>query len=111
MDARYTGHESHEELNHPIPYPAIGDSPDRYITRLNEIIESCRIIHALPYIIPPIYYLSIQYSSIYLSMVMEWLTEESSHCAPRFISVIKGNNHEWLKAIAPNKERENMNIE
>jgi NADH-quinone oxidoreductase subunit D len=46
IDARLTGHEFHEELNYPIPYPLIGDCLDRYIPRINEIIESCRIIYA-----------------------------------------------------------------
>ena len=51
IDARLTGHEFHEELNYPIPYPLIGDCLDRYIPRINEIIESCRIIYALLYLI------------------------------------------------------------
>ena len=50
IDARFTGYEFHEESNHSIPYPSIGDCPDRYILRFNEIIESCRIIYALFYI-------------------------------------------------------------
>ena len=51
IDARSTGHEFHEESNHPISYPSIGDCPDRYIPRFNEIIESSRIIYALFYIL------------------------------------------------------------
>ena len=50
IDARFTGYEFYEESNHPISYPSIGDCLDRYILRLNEIIESCRIIHGLFYI-------------------------------------------------------------
>jgi len=45
IDARFTGHEFHEELNYPISYPLIGDCSDRYIPRFNEITESCRIIY------------------------------------------------------------------
>ena len=45
IDARFTGHEFHEELNYPISYPPIGDCLDRYIPRFNEIIKSCCIIH------------------------------------------------------------------
>ena len=47
IDARFTGHEFHEELNYSISYPSIGDCLDRYIPRFNEIIESCRIIYGL----------------------------------------------------------------
>ena len=51
IDARFTGHEFHEELNYPISYPPIGDCLDRYIPRFNEIIKSCCIIHGLFYIL------------------------------------------------------------
>jgi len=51
IDARFTGHEFHEELNYSISYPSIGDCLDRYIPRFNEIIESCRIIYGLFYIL------------------------------------------------------------
>jgi len=50
IDARFTGHEFHEELNYPIPHPPIGDRSDRYLMRSNEIIECCRIIHGSSYI-------------------------------------------------------------
>ena len=52
----FTGHEFHEELNYSISYPLIGDCPDRYIPRFNEIIESCRIIYALFYILLSAYF-------------------------------------------------------
>ena len=51
IDARFTGHEFHDELSYPISYPSIGDCLDRYIPRINEIIESIRIIYALFYIL------------------------------------------------------------
>jgi len=49
MDARFTGYEFYQCLNYPIFFSSIGDCPDRYVLRLNEIIESCRIIYAIPY--------------------------------------------------------------
>ena len=58
IDARFTGHEFHEELNYSISYPSIGDCLDRYIPRFNEIIESCRIIYGLFYILLSAYFYS-----------------------------------------------------
>ena len=51
IDARSIGHEFHEVSNHSISYPSIGDRPDRYILRFNEIIEPCRIMYILFYIL------------------------------------------------------------
>ena len=51
IDGRFTGYEFHEESNYSIFYPSIGDCLDRYILRINEIIECCRIIYSLFYII------------------------------------------------------------
>ena len=51
IDARFTGYEFYEELNYSISYPSIGDCLDRYIPRFNEMIESCRIIYGLFYIL------------------------------------------------------------
>ena len=88
IDARYTGYEFYEELNYAIFYSAIGDSLDRYILRFNEIIESCRIIYALLYIILSLLYLSMQPSAIYRSIVMEWLIEEFLINFPLILSLI-----------------------
>ena len=51
VDARFTGYEFYEELNYSISYPYIGDCLDRYISRINDMIESCRIIYGLFYIL------------------------------------------------------------
>ena len=64
------------------------DSLDRYILRFNEIIESCRIIYALLYIILSLLYLSMQPSAIYRSIVMEWLIEEFLINFPLILSLI-----------------------
>ncbi len=85
IDARFTGHEFHEESNHPIPYPSIGDCPDRYILRFNEIIESCRIIHALFYIILCIYF---YYNISSFSIIMELSIEEFLIHFPLILSLI-----------------------
>ncbi len=45
IDARFIGHEFHDELNYSISYHSIGDCLDRYISRFNEIIESTRIMY------------------------------------------------------------------
>ena len=71
IDARFTGHEFHEEPNHAIYYASIGDCPDRYIPRFNEIIESCRIIYGLFYIILSIYFfLNISSFSIIMELLI-----------------------------------------
>lgn len=49
LDARFTGHEFYEEVNYSIFLASIGDCPDRYILRYNEMIESCRIIYSILY--------------------------------------------------------------
>ena len=51
IDARFTGYEFYEILNYSIFYSSIGDCSDRYILRFNEMIECCRIIYSLFYIL------------------------------------------------------------
>ena len=85
IDARFTGHEFHEQLNYPISYPSIGDSPDRYIPRVNEIIESCRIIHALFYIILSIYF---YYNISSFSIITELSIEEFLINFPLILALI-----------------------
>ena len=84
LDARFTGHEFHEELNYSISYPLIGDCPDRYIPRFNEIIESCRIIYALFYILLSAYF---YYAFTAFSIIMELLIEDFSRFFDIFIDL------------------------
>ena len=51
MDARLIGYEQYHSINYCIYFSYIGDCLDRYLLRLNEIIESCRIIYLLFYLI------------------------------------------------------------
>ena len=85
IDARFIGYEFHEESNYPISYSSIGDCPDRYILRFNEIIESSRIIYSLFYLILSIsFYCNI--SSF--SLIMELLIEEFLINFPLILSLI-----------------------
>ena len=85
IDARFTGHEFHEELNYSISYPSIGDCLDRYIPRFNEIIESCRIIYGLFYILLSAYFYSTLCS---FSIIMELLIEDFLIHFPLILSLI-----------------------
>jgi NADH:ubiquinone oxidoreductase subunit D len=51
LDARLIGYEYYTSINFCIYFSFIGDCLDRYLLRLNEIIESCRIIYLLIYFI------------------------------------------------------------
>ena len=51
LDARFIGYEYYSSINYCIYFSFIGDCLDRYLLRLNEIIESCRIIYLLIYFI------------------------------------------------------------
>ena len=85
IDARFTGHEFHEELNYSISYPSIGDCLDRYIPRFNEIIESCRIIYGLLVILLSAYFYS---TFTGFSIIMELLIEEFLIHFPLILSLI-----------------------
>ena len=45
LDGRFLGYEFYTTINYCIYFSLIGDCLDRYLLRLNEIIESCRIIY------------------------------------------------------------------
>ena len=76
IDARFTGYELYEELNYPISYPTIGDCLDRYILRLNEIIESSRIIYGLLFLLLHSAFSYLYTSNVRFSLTMELLIEE-----------------------------------
>ena len=50
MDARFSGYEFYLGLDYSIFVACNGDCLDRYILRFNEMIESCRIIYAILYV-------------------------------------------------------------
>lgn len=50
MDARFIGYEFYLSLDYLIFIAYNGDCLDRYILRFNEMIESCRIIYAILYV-------------------------------------------------------------
>ena len=50
MDARFSGYELYLSLDYSIFIAYNGDCLDRYISRFNEMIESCRIIYAVVYV-------------------------------------------------------------
>ena len=53
LDARLIGYEFYESLSYSFYVTSLGDSLDRYCIRPNEIMESCRIIYAIPpFLIP-----------------------------------------------------------
>ena len=85
LDARFTGYEFYETINYSIFYSSIGDCLDRYILRFNEIIESCRIIYLLFYLILNS---SINYSISSYSNIMELLIEEFLINYPIILSLI-----------------------
>ena len=45
MDGRFTGHERHQGSDYRLPLAPKFDRSDRYVSRCNEIIDPCRIIH------------------------------------------------------------------
>jgi len=85
IDARSIGHEFHEVSNHSISYPTIGDRPDRYILRFNEIIEPCRIIYILFYILLSSFFYS---SFTSFSIIMEIMIEEFLIIFPLILSLM-----------------------
>ena len=85
IDARFTGYEFYEELNYSIYYSLIGDCLDRYINRYNEMIESCRIIYGLYYLLISSYYYST-FSGFFINM--ELLIEEFLIQLPLIFSII-----------------------
>jgi NADH:ubiquinone oxidoreductase subunit D len=51
IDARLTGYEFYQSLLYSLFISSIGDCLDRYLLRLNEMIESNRIIYAVIYLL------------------------------------------------------------
>jgi len=51
IDSRFSGYEFHQSLDYSIFITSNGDCLDRYPPRYNEMIESCRIIYAIPYLV------------------------------------------------------------
>ena len=50
IDARFSGYEFYHCFDYSIFIALNGDSLDRYLLRFNEIIESCRMIYAILYV-------------------------------------------------------------
>ena len=48
-DARLMGYEFYQCLDYPLSLGSKADCPDRYLSRFNEMIESCRIIRLILY--------------------------------------------------------------
>ena len=51
LDGRFIGYEFYNGINYSIYFSSIGDCMDRYLLRINEIIESCRIIYVMLFIL------------------------------------------------------------
>ena len=43
----FTGHEYHQSIDRSVFLASLGDSPDRYPLRMNEINESRRIVYGV----------------------------------------------------------------
>jgi len=59
-DARLMGYEFYQCLDYPLSLGSKADCPDRYLSRFNEMIESCRIIRLILY---PRSYEELRYES------------------------------------------------
>ena len=86
IDGRFTGYEFYDSINYSSFYSSNGDCLDRYILRFNEMIESCRIIYSLLYILLSSFYYS---SFSILSTSMELLIEEFLSSFPLILTLIK----------------------
>jgi len=51
MDGRFTGYECYQGLDYCISLASNSDCLDRYLLRFNEMIESCRIIYGIIFIL------------------------------------------------------------
>ena len=86
IDARLTGYEFYQCLKYSLFISSIGDCLDRYLLRLNEIIESCRIIYAVIYpLLGSVNFICYSYFIMYL---MELLIEEFLISFPLILSFI-----------------------
>ncbi len=86
IDARLTGYEFYSSLKYSLFISSIGDCMDRYLIRLNEIVESCRIIYAVLYIVLSSF--NFIYYSYFIIMLMEQLIEEFLIAFPLILSFI-----------------------
>ena len=86
IDARLTGYEFYQCLKYSLFISSIGDCLDRYVLRINEIIESCRIIYAVIYLLLGSFnFICYSYFIMYL---MELLIEEFLISFPFILSFI-----------------------
>ena len=83
MDARFTGYEFYQCFDYSIFLASNGDCLDRYLLRFNEIIECCRIIYGVLFVL-----LSDAHSASFTLSFMELLIEEflGSFCVPRGVT-------------------------
>lgn len=86
IDARLTGYEFYHSLKYSTFLTSIGDCMDRYLLRVNEIIESCRIIYAVAYLILGSLAFSTHYS--FDLMLMELLIEEFLMAFPLILCLV-----------------------
>ena len=87
LDARFLGYEFYNSINYSIYFSSIGDCMDRYLLRINEILESCRIIYVTLFILLNSFtyncYASFSYS------IMELLINDFLHNFPVVQVIIK----------------------
>ena len=74
IDGRLLGYEYYQCIKYTLFISSNGDCLDRYILRLNEIIESCRIIYGIIYLL--LISFNITCFSYYNYYLMELLIEE-----------------------------------
>ena len=85
LDCRFLGYEYYNTINYCIYFSLIGDCLDRYLLRLNEIIESCRLLYLL--ILITFDSFTINYSI--LSSIMELLINDFFINYPVLITLIQ----------------------
>ena len=86
IDARLTGYEFYQCVRYSLFISSIGDCLDRYVLRLNEIIESCRIIYTVIYQLLGSF--NFIYNSYFIWYLMELLIEEFLISFPLILSFI-----------------------
>ena len=69
-DARLMGYEFYQCLDYPLSLGSKADCPDRYLSRFNEMIESCRIIRLILY---PRSYEELRYEQMLTAQPMKGL--------------------------------------
>lgn len=86
IDARLTGYEFYHNLKYSLFISSIGDCMDRYLLRINEIVESCRIIYSIIYMLLGSFNFICYYN--FNIMLMEYLIEEFLLSFPLILSFI-----------------------